>query len=70
MSFGLACSSLIAAIYLGEVSQSNSLAVTEALHSTFLTLGGITVLSALIFCKLQTDDGNSVSKGDVKNQLG
>ena len=49
MSFGLACGSLVAAAYLGETSQSNSLAVTHALHNTFLTMGGITMLSSLVF---------------------
>lgn len=69
MSFGLACGSLVAAAYLGETSQSNSLTVIHALHNTFLTMGGITILSSLIFWKLHAEDGNSLSKGDFKDHL-
>lgn len=70
ISFGLAFGSLITAAYLGEVSQSNALAVTDALHNAFLTLGGITFISSLTFLKLRTHDGDNVSKGNAKNQLG
>lgn len=40
MSFGLACGSLIAAGYLGDLPQTDRAAVTNALHHAFLTLGG------------------------------
>src|SRR5437667_1076336 len=36
MSFGLACGSLVAAWYLGDLPQSDSLAVSSALHHAFL----------------------------------
>src|SRR5208282_4335915 len=57
MSFGLACASLIAAWYLGGVSQTESLSVTSALHRTFLMVGGLTILSSLSFWTLRSDDG-------------
>ena len=63
MSFGLACSSLIAGWYLGHLSQTEQVAVTGALHAAFLTLGGITLLSSLTFWSLRPDDGQSVSGG-------
>jgi hypothetical protein len=63
MSFGLACGSLIASWYLGDLPQSDRVAVTGALHHAFLTLGGLTILSSLSFWTLRADDGESVSKG-------
>ena len=63
MSFGLACGSLITAWYLGDVPQSEKLAVTSALHHAFLTLGAVTLISSLSFWTLKPDDGNAVSRG-------
>jgi EmrB/QacA subfamily drug resistance transporter len=61
ISFGLASGSLIAGWYLGDLPQTDQVAVTSALHHAFLTLGGLTVLSSLSFWKLRHDDGRSVS---------
>ncbi len=63
MSFGLACGSLIAAWYLGGQPQSEPVAVASALHRTFLTIGGLTMLSSLSFWTLRPDDGDNVSRG-------
>ena len=63
MSFGLACGSLIAGWYLGSAPQSDSAAVTGALHHAFLTLGGLTAISSLSFWTLRAADGASVSRG-------
>ncbi|MFZ3041091.1 MAG: DHA2 family efflux MFS transporter permease subunit, partial [Thiobacillus sp.] len=60
MSFGLACGSLIAGWYLGDLPQSDRAAVTTALHYAFLTLGGLTMLSSLSFWLLRPGDGESV----------
>ena len=65
MSFGLACGSLVTAWYLGDLPQTDRAAVTHALHHTFLTLGGLTVLSSLSFWTLRSDDGESVSRGNL-----
>jgi MFS family permease len=66
MSFGLACGSLVAAWYLGDLPQSNRDAVSSALHHAFLTLGGLTMLSSLSFWTLRPDDGDSVSRGALR----
>ena len=63
MSFGLACSSLIAAWYLGGQPQTDPVAVTHALHRTFVTIGALTIISSLSFWTLRPDDGNNVSRG-------
>jgi len=62
MSFGLACGSLITAWFLGDLPQTDQLAVVSALHHAFLTLGALTVLSSLSFWTLRVDDGESVSR--------
>lgn len=62
MSFGLACASLIAGWYLGGLPQTDQLAVTQALHYVFLTLGGLTILSSLTFWTLRAEDGESLSQ--------
>jgi len=66
MSFGLACGSLITGWYLGGLPQTDHAAVTSALHHTFLTLGGLTILSSLSFWKLRPADGESVSRGSLR----
>jgi len=63
MSFGLACGSLITAWYLGDLPQSDQLAVISALHHAFLTLGALTVISSLSFWTLRRNDGANVSQG-------
>lgn len=63
LSFGLACGSLVAGWYLGGLPQTEQVAVTNALHHTFLTVGGLTILSSLSFWTLRPDDGESVSRG-------
>lgn len=66
LSFGLACGSLVTSWYLGGLPQTDHLAVTSALHYAFLTLGGLTILSSLSFWTLHTRDGESVSKGNLR----
>ncbi|SCX79096.1 DHA2 family efflux MFS transporter permease subunit [Nitrosospira sp. Nsp13] len=67
LSFGLACGSLITSWYLGGLPQTDHLAVTNALHYAFLTLGGLTILSSLSFWTLHSRDGESVSKGNLQD---
>lgn len=61
MSFGLAFGSLVAGWYLGDLPQTDRMAVTTALHHAFLTLAGLTMLSSLSFWSLRARDGESVS---------
>jgi EmrB/QacA subfamily drug resistance transporter len=63
MSFGLACGSLVTAWYLGDLPQSDHIAVIEALHHAFLTLGVLTMISSISFWTLRPTDGESVSQG-------
>jgi MFS family permease len=63
LSFGLACSSLIAGWYLGSLPQTDQLAVTTALHRTLVTVGLLTMVSSLSFWTLRRSDGEAVSRG-------
>ena len=65
LSFGLASASLVAGWFLGNVPQTEALAVTAALHRTFLTVGALTMVSALAFRTLKPGDGDNVSRGKV-----
>jgi EmrB/QacA subfamily drug resistance transporter len=65
MSFGLAFGSLITAYFLGDLPQSDRLAVTSSLHCAFLALAGLTVVSSAAFWTLHPKDGESVSKGII-----
>lgn len=67
MSFGLAFGSFVAAYYLGNASQFNHLVVTHALHYSFFTLGGLTVLSSFSFWRLSATDGESISHSKLSN---
>ncbi|WP_442755181.1 DHA2 family efflux MFS transporter permease subunit [Methylocystis sp. JAN1] len=62
MSFGLAIGSLVAAWFLGGAPQSDSHAVIGALHSAYLSLGFLTIVSSLSFWRLHATDGASLSR--------
>lgn len=63
MSFGLASGSIVTAWFLGKVSQTNQVQVTNAIHHAFLTLAIVTMFSAILFYRLRREDGESISKG-------
>jgi hypothetical protein len=61
ISIGVACASLVTGWFLGGISHSDSLQLVGALHHAFLTLGLVTIFSALTFLTLHSNDGNNVS---------
>jgi EmrB/QacA subfamily drug resistance transporter len=63
MSFGLAVGSLVTGWYLSGLPQTDKMLVTAALHHSFLTLAGVTLISSLSFWRLRPEDGESVSRG-------
>jgi EmrB/QacA subfamily drug resistance transporter len=65
LSFGVAVVSLISAWYLGNVDQTVPINVVPALHKAYLTMGGLTILSALTFVGLHVNDGDNVSNRRV-----
>lgn len=62
ISFGIAAASLVAALFLGSVPQSNTVGYVHGLHLTFLVLGAFTMFSSLGFHGLKPADGNAVSR--------
>jgi Na+/melibiose symporter-like transporter len=67
MSFGLAFGSMVTGWYLGDLPQSDRMALTSALHHAFVTLGALTILSSLAFWTLRPGDGESVSRGALRS---
>jgi EmrB/QacA subfamily drug resistance transporter len=65
VSIGVAGASLITGWFLGGIEHSASTEFVTALHRAFLTLGGITILSSLIFVNLHSHDGNAVSNRSI-----
>jgi EmrB/QacA subfamily drug resistance transporter len=61
ISFGVALAGLMSALFLPNSAPSVSHQVSRGIHEAFLTLGGLTVVSALIFAVLKAGDGGDVS---------
>jgi hypothetical protein len=59
VSFGIASAGLIAAIFVPRVFLSNISEVMEfSRGNAFLVLGGLTLLSTLVFSRLRANDGH------------
>ena len=61
LSFGVAFASLLAAWFIGKTPQTDTAGFISALHHSYVALGTVTILSSLIFWRLQSNDGNNVS---------
>ncbi|MBS0633365.1 MAG: DHA2 family efflux MFS transporter permease subunit [Verrucomicrobia bacterium] len=61
LSFGVAVASLLAAWFIGPLSQTDPARAVPALHHAFLVLGAITIVSSATFWSLREADGNNVS---------
>jgi len=61
MSFGLACGLIVTAWFLDGLPQTNHPAILSAIHSAFICLGMLTILSSLTFTTLRPEDGEAVS---------
>jgi MFS family permease len=62
ISFGVACASLTTAFFIPDRFHSSAPEMIHGIHQAFLCLGGLTVLSTLIFAELKSGDGASVSQ--------
>jgi EmrB/QacA subfamily drug resistance transporter len=67
-SFGLAAGSLITGWFLGDLPQSNRVALTSALHHAFLALAVLTVLSSFTFWTLRKTDGEAISHAKQRDE--
>jgi MFS family permease len=61
ISFGVATASLSAALFIPDRFHSDAAQMVHGVHQAFLLLGGLTVLSTIVFRELQSQDGAAVS---------
>ena len=65
MSFGVAAASLITALFIPDRFRSTAGEMIHGIHRGFFVLGGITVLSTLVFSELRSRDGEATSRHKV-----
>jgi fucose permease len=62
ISFGVATASLATAFFIPDRFHTEPGEMIQGIHRAFLCLGGLTVISALVFRELKSDDGSAVSQ--------
>jgi EmrB/QacA subfamily drug resistance transporter len=63
ISFGVATASLVTAFFLPDRFRSNPQQFIHGIHHAFFVLGGMTILSTIVFSELKKGDGDAVSQG-------
>jgi EmrB/QacA subfamily drug resistance transporter len=62
ISFGVAAAGLTTAFFIPDSVRLDPVAIIHGIHAAFLTLGGLTILSAIVFYRLKSGDGSNVSR--------
>jgi MFS family permease len=62
ISFGVATASLVTAFFIPDRFHTSAPEMIRGIHEAFLCLGGLTILSTLVFTELKSEDGDSVSR--------
>jgi EmrB/QacA subfamily drug resistance transporter len=62
MSFGVAIASLLTALFIPDRFHSDAAQMIHGVHYAFFVLGGITVLSTIVFRELKRGDGAATSQ--------
>jgi hypothetical protein len=65
MGFGVAIAGLATAVFLPASARPNPPVFMRGIHEAFIALGAFTALSSLIFSRLKSSDGESVSQHKV-----
>lgn len=65
ISFGIATASLVTAFFIPDRFHSSPLEMIHGIHRAFLVMGGLTVVSTVIFADLRSEDGDKVSQHQV-----
>ncbi|MGH7782402.1 MAG: DHA2 family efflux MFS transporter permease subunit [Candidatus Binatia bacterium] len=65
ISFGVATASLVAALFISDRFRSDAPQMIHGVHQAFIMLGGLTLLSTLVFRELKSNDGENVSQHKV-----
>ncbi len=61
VSFGVASASLVTAFFIPDSHTSDASQFIHGIHRGFLVLGGMTLLSTIVFRELKREDGDAVS---------
>jgi EmrB/QacA subfamily drug resistance transporter len=65
ISFGIATASLVTAFFIPDRLHSTALQMIHGIHRGFFLLGGLTILSTIVFSELRRLDGNTTSQHKV-----
>ena len=65
ISFGVASASLVTAFFIPDRHTSSAPLFIHGLHRAFFVLGGMTILSTVVFRELKKGDGDAVSGGET-----
>ena len=66
VSFAVASASLVTAFFIPDAHTSSAPQFIHGIHRAFLVLGGMTILSTIVFRELKRGDGDSVSQAKDK----
>jgi EmrB/QacA subfamily drug resistance transporter len=62
ISFGVAAASLVAVFFIPDHVRSNPAQFIQGVHRAFFVLGGMTLVSTIVFFELKRGDGDAVSQ--------
>jgi EmrB/QacA subfamily drug resistance transporter len=65
ISFGVAAASLAAALFIPDRFHSSAPEMIHGIHRAFFVLGGLTILSTIVFRELKSKDGAVVSQHKI-----
>jgi EmrB/QacA subfamily drug resistance transporter len=66
VSFGVASASLVTVFFLPDRYRSDPAQFIHGIHRAFFVLGGMTLLSTIVFGELKTGDGDTVSQRESR----
>jgi EmrB/QacA subfamily drug resistance transporter len=70
ISFGVAAASLATAFFIPDRFHTSAPEMIHGIHQAFLVLGGLTILSSIVFRELKNDDGEAVSLHKILPHVG
>jgi EmrB/QacA subfamily drug resistance transporter len=70
ISFAVATASLATAYFMPDRFRASAPEMIHGIHHAFLALGGLTVLSSIVFHELKSDDGGAVSQHKALEHAG
>ena len=65
ISFGVATASLLTAFFIPDRFHMNAAEMIHGIHQAFFVLGGLTILSTIIFRELKSTDGDTASQHKI-----